>query len=109
MTKLPFRNSYVMGSLLSSCRRLWTFISLRSSCRSRPAKPFGEALHLFLGAHDLLERKLRPAAQLLALGAFPGGQAPVDRLFVTSRHRQAFANTRYRFYPAAGRQSPSFG
>src|SRR2546426_7495221 len=31
MTKPPFRNSYVMSSLLSPCRRLWTFVSLRSA------------------------------------------------------------------------------
>src|SRR5213083_2093548 len=99
MTKPPLGNSYVMGSLLSPYSRLWTFISLRSACQNWAGQAVCEALHLFLGAHDLLERKLRPAAQLLALGAFPGGQAPVDRLLVTSRHRQAFADNRCRFYP----------
>src|SRR2546422_1570874 len=106
MTSLLFGNSYVMGRsflLAAVCGPSFHFAP------PGPAKPFGEALHLFLGAHDLLERKLRPAAQLLALGAFPGGQAPVDRLLVTSRHRQAFADNRCRFYPAAGRQSPSSG
>src|SRR5205085_3167459 len=97
------------ASRLADWRQKASRSSFRLGFLVRSAEPVGEILHLFLSAHDVLERKLRPTTQLLALRATPSGQTPVNRLVFNARHLPAFVGIRCRFYPAAGLRSLSCG